>query len=58
MSALYYPYRRLYHGVQHVYSLLPGSGGSFMELVISRPTYVSPVEVPDMLRVIMAIGLR
>ena len=37
LSALCYPYRRLHHGAQRVYSLLPESGGSFMELVIRNP---------------------
>ncbi|GMP64389.1 hypothetical protein CsSME_00025692 [Camellia sinensis var. sinensis] len=63
MSVICYPYRRLHHGAQHVYSLLPGSKGSFMQLVIKhvtrlrgvclesifcQPTYVPPMEVPDM----------
>ena len=31
---LCYLYRRFHHGAQHIYSLLPRSGGSLMELVI------------------------
>ncbi|CAL5346639.1 unnamed protein product [Camellia sinensis] len=39
MPVIYYPYRRLHHGTQHVYSLLPGIGGSIMELITSAIYY-------------------
>ena len=34
MSIICYLYLRLHHRAQHIYYLLPGSGGSFMKLVI------------------------
>ena len=43
LSALCYPYRRLHHGAQRVYSLLLGFGGSFMELVIRNLTCIHSV---------------
>ncbi|GMQ11179.1 hypothetical protein CsSME_00053925 [Camellia sinensis var. sinensis] len=65
MSALCYSYRRLHHGAQHIYSLLPESGGSFMELtnkcvrsekfsgickLLQEPPFAPPEEVPDQVK--------